>query len=775
MPSLTMVLWSAFCLHLLWDKLTAPTRVCSPTDPMGAQHPVLALLERFQTIQGCVAREHGHKETHVVALERGDKSSENKLRTIHLVLSSKHRVSWLLEAQQLPPNLPVFVQVSANSSVESHALRLHVRTVHLLPSRPRPLHRWALKHHGNLSSLMYTKRGNRVYIQLGEDPTRLAECQLQSSFSCPSFTITDLQPQKVWGCIHPTAGDASPEVHVIHLRSAGSERCSSQRTEVIVSLVSPVVSLKEEKVVLILSSSVPVSWVITAHDVRGHISVHSSSGVSPPFPAEPNLTLSSTLNSDLSDVSDLLVWANESGYLKVTSYTEAHLANRFVIHLTEGRTGRESLRVNCEDGLLSMTVDQQLLQGLSVPVAAVTLQDHKCQALSNGSHFLLTLPVIFCGTEAELVEEPRGVLYRNRVFLWRNKPQTIKSLEERNFNPPLSMPISCFAASPSRSAADGDIVALPLVGRFTRGVNQGPESVPGLGHLPFPRHRSEPVVDLKLFVSESYEQTWIGPCVIPAGQRVFVEISAKASFVDGVQVRSCFVSPLSDPKKSPFWTVISNGCSSNPSLTFDAKTKSKEEDKDEDEGEDEEETAETDGWEKGRNHPKEIKSIRMDNDTQRVAEEEIRFLRFSFILRPVFKEPMQFLHVSLQLCLSNSTRGPPMKEAVKEDCQTETQIPALITRSSRQQCGIRNLSRPMVVTQPIGPLAPKVPPPNGQRTNRLSVAPVADPDPETSSLGVQTGPLMGIVFAAFVIGVSLMGGLWCIYNFTGISNTSPKY
>lgn len=81
----------------------------------------------------------------------------------------------------------------------------------------------------------------------------------------------------------------------------------------------------------------------------------SSSGVSPPFPAEPNLTLSSTLDSDLSDASNLFVWANESGYLKVTSYTEAHLANRFVIHLTEGRTGVShlSIQVNGIFNLLS--------------------------------------------------------------------------------------------------------------------------------------------------------------------------------------------------------------------------------------------------------------------------------------------------------------------------------------------------------------------------------------------------------------------------------------
>lgn len=56
-----------------------------------------------------------------------------------------------------------------------------------------------------------------------------------------------------------------------------------------------------------------------------------------------------------------------------------------------------------------------LLQSLSLPAAAMTLRDQACQAVSNGSHFLLALPVIFCGTEGELQKEPRGVLYKNMV------------------------------------------------------------------------------------------------------------------------------------------------------------------------------------------------------------------------------------------------------------------------------------------------------------------------------------------------------------------------
>lgn len=38
---------------------------------------------------------------------------------------------------------------------------------------------------------------------------------------------------------------------------------------------------------------------------------------------------------------------------------------------------------------------------------------------------------------------------------------------------------------------------------------------------------------------------------------------------------------------------------------------------------------------------------------------------------------------------------------------------------------------------------------------------------------MQTGPLMGIIFVAFVMGVGLMGGLWCIYYNTGNEISFP--
>ncbi|XP_074552677.1 transforming growth factor beta receptor type 3 isoform X2 [Halichoeres trimaculatus] len=810
---------TVLCL-LLWRTATAQSGSlhCSMEGQAEARHPVQGLLERFEAGPGCAAREQGNKETHVIAVGRASSSPDNKvtvllkplsltpspLRALHLLLSSKLPVSWFLEPERLPPNLPVLVQVSSNSSVQSRSLHLHVQIVHSLPFRPRALHRWALKHHGNLSSLTHSTHGNRVYVRLGEDHTLPPVCRLQSMFLSQNYMISDLQRQEMQGCSDAPAGGIRTEVHVIKLYSAGSRLCGSLQVEVVVSLLPPVVKSKMQKVVLILSSSVPVNWAIVSHGVQGRVSVYSSNSISPPYPPKPDLIVSRTLIPDLSSEPDLLLWATENSFTKVTSYTEADLANRFVIQLAGGGTdevaganplvvrlpwakerrlrqwlnggGPESFTVQCEDGRLDVTVDKQILQSLSVPVAAVTLRDSTCQAQSNGSHFLLVFPVISCGTEGLIMGQPRGVQYKNTVLLWREKPpQTILSINEteKKTRSPLGIQFSCLAPVPAPlpgpAESETDVVIPPHVGL----VPWSPKSPgPDLGPS---RYRSGPALVLRLFVTEGYEQGRVGPCVITADTRVYVEISARGPFMNAVEVKSCVVSPLSDPKKSRFWTVIRDGCSSDASLRLAAKKRYEEEEEGEGDDELERGSEEAESLRKSRvYHRDRAVSTGTEERSRRMAsEEEVQPLRFSFILRPVFNDSMQFLHCSLRLCLSGSVRGKPLKETEENGCESGLSIPPLVSRSAEHQCEIRNLSRPMVVTQPISSLAPKMlRPPTGQRTKRLSVSPLVLPDLEKSTPVVPFGPLIGIVFIAFLLGVTLMGGLWCIYIKTGARPTS---
>ncbi|KAK0135956.1 Transforming growth factor beta receptor type 3 [Merluccius polli] len=727
-------------------------------------HPVRGLLETPQAGPGCAARERGNRETHVVAVGRpthGDQVTKKykkmiliKItashdhgihillavqptllppcppvqvtvvlkpltpppapdRTIILLLISKQPVHWMLEPEGLDPLLSLLVQVSSNSTVASPpALDVRLQRLHsLLPFPPHKLLSWARGLHGSLSSMTHAARANRAYARLGEDPTAPRVCRLQPLFLSPHYLTSDLQQQEVRGCV-PPAGNwtGGKEVHVIKLVSAGSALCGSLQVEVVVSLVPPVDDSGPHKVVLVLSSLVPVHWALLAPGLHGDVSVHSSTSVSPPYPLQPRLSFSSAVTSDLSaDMPDLLAWANERGLTAVTSYTEASLSNRFVIRLAGGGTeagsavggaaavaavwapwpeegqlrqwlrggagGAETLAVCCDEGRLNVALDTHILQVLSVPVVAVTLRDPACRAQSNGSHFLLAFPVGSCGTEAALQGRPRGVQYRNTVFIWREPPHTLTTNNTHTAGP-LGIHISCFSASPP---VDDDVTSTP----WGEGDPQDPGSGGG-GFLPAPRPRPGPVLVLRLFVSESFQQSRIGPCVVIADHRVYVEISSTGPVVGGaLELSSCVVSPVSDPQSAPYWPIIRDRCPAHPSLTLtqlwgeggEGRQLGGEDKGGEGGGGDGKGGAAGEAGVRGGGDGGELRGGdelpgggAPDHDpsaekTQdggverkvREEEKETRSLRFSFVLRPVYNNSVQFLHCRLLLCSSGSS------------------------------------------------------------------------------------------------------------------------
>ncbi|KPP70852.1 hypothetical protein Z043_110279 [Scleropages formosus] len=840
---------SLFCLLLLGER----TAVCRseapcPVSPVGAHHPVQGLLESFGAGLGCAARESGAKETHVIsvggggALDRPSKVtvilrplfySRPSARPVMLVLSSQHAVSWWLEGERLPPSLGVLVQVSAHSSVQSRGVALQVEQMPSLPWQPRRLLRWGLKHHSSISSLNHAVHANRVYLRLGEDPTMPSVCQLQPLFLSHNYLTSVLQPQEVRGCTPGRAGE-HVEVHIIRLTSAGSGICGSLQVEVPVSVLPPTANAGWYELVLILSSAVPVNWALSASGLQGHISVYSSNTVSPLYPSEPDLTMTSTLNPNLHVTRDLVAWAKQQGFPAATSYTEADLANRFVIRLARAEPGRvpsmhslaawsgagqgwgqdsrlrqwlrqqgstayagvavsEAASAQCHDGQLSVAVDAGVLQVsprtraklLPSAVSGVTLRDPRCQAQFNGTHFLLVFPVISCGTDIVLEGQPRGVRYKNMVLVWKERsldPDHKDHNGKGEEQIPLIIQISCFALVPRPSSSPLGLRPPP---QGARGL-WAQQGARGPGVLDGPT--STPLLSLQLFVTEAYKQRETGPCVIAAKSRLYVEVSAKGTVTGAVEVWSCVVSPLSDPQAAPGWTVIQDGCSYDPTLTLitmrqnrerggrnnGTSTHSSERTQEaeldvagrgtRDKGE--REPAGTGNKERRRKTRKKGGKAEEVEDPEKGAEggEEMarppRRLRFSFVLRPVYNNSIQFLHCRLRHCdadsapTSNSTPPPPTGAAPLTGCQEGLRIPALISppNPSYKKCYYRTLFRPMVVTEPVA-------------VSR-SLVPSAGP-------GFDTGSVVGIVFAAFLMGISVMGALWCIYSHTGIAGMAP--
>ncbi|XP_031428681.1 transforming growth factor beta receptor type 3 isoform X2 [Clupea harengus] len=882
--------WTLWCLLLFRAKNAdcGQGTQCSLSS-VGTVYPVQGFLERFDVGLGCAARESGPKETHVITVARASHFSNQQVtvllrplsyfkpsnRLVVLVLSSQHAVRWRLEVEGLPLGLLVLVQASPNSTVEPQSGGVQVQLVPLLPWRPRALLHWSLQRYRTISSLTHSTHANRVYIRLGEDHSLPRECHLQSLFLSRNYLTSEVQPQEVQACVLPWA-ESDPEVHVIKLWSAGSGLCGSLQVEVSVSLLPPVANRGTHKLVLILSSAAPVNWALTATGIRGHIFVYASNSVTPLYPPRPDLTMTSMLSYDLLSTSDLLEWANDNGFPKVTSYTEADLANRFVIRLAGGGTdqdvrvpvrpswmgesrlrqwltgdeaAQEAISVQCQDGRLSVAVDRRTLQARSLPLSAVTLRDPGCQAWSNGSHFLLAFPVISCGTEGLLEGSSPVPHYKNTVLLWRNKlpspAQNETELEWTTDQSPVAIHFSCKAPGPN--PVSPPVVIPPPGSSEVSGGRRGPSSPL------FPGHRMVPRLTMQLFVTEHYEKRQMGPCIITAENRVYVQILAEGHFRRGVEVQSCVVSPQSNSSGSPSWPVILNGCSQEPTFILtplrkksevkgetpeeeegvvegeddDEDEDDKEEDKEEEEEEEEEE--EKDDKDRGRapSFRREVRAGqplrnkrrgrtgvnegRAERDRGAEEQKEARpsHLRFSFVLRPIFNNSIHFLHCSLRQCSPAAHSQSASAAAAARVCHGGVPIPALIkahggvpipalikAQLTSQKCENRNLSRPMLVTSPLG-LAKRLPPPSGQRNHKSGVSDSAkpkplrtsatgqeidkhrvmeplQPSPLQSASGVGTGPVLGIVFAAFLMGICLMGALWCVYSRTGTRAEGPQ-
>ncbi|XP_056305890.1 transforming growth factor beta receptor type 3 [Danio aesculapii] len=805
------MLAALICLPLtvLGIAVSSKELQCS-VSPVAVLHPVQAQLERFEAGTGCASREGGAKETHVISMGgasirqvtivlRPLNPSRPIKRPVILVLSSQQAVRWVLENEGLSSNINVLVQLSVNSTAESSSLSVRVTQVPSLPRRPRVLLRWVLQRHATVTSLTHTTHANRVYLRLGEDPSMPSECRLRSLFVSQNYQASELQEQEVHGCT-PTDESTEMEVHIIRLWSSGSGLCGSLQVEVSVSLLPPVASSALHRVVLILSSATAVNWALVAPQVKGHVRVYSSHSVSLPYRSQASdLIMTSTVTSDLLNTPDLLEWANQNGFPKVTSYTEADLANRFVVKLGEGTDSDDAssvwhhqddimidspdaLSYQCEGGALTVTVDTQMLKTQVWPVTAVTLRDPECKAEFNGSHFLLVSPVISCGTEGEMDEASGRVHYTNTVLLWKQKPSEGLTNQTRpelwDESRPLAIHLSCVwslsapvspsVVSPSLSAAPDLALSSP----------QAP-APPALWGPRADTTAASPLLSMELFVSEAFQQRTVGPCVISAHERVYVQISVdSSSALEAVELQSCLVSPLSDPQAHSGWPVIKDSCPSESSFSLTLRENTDDGRADD---EDEElnrrkshpfsrwrhtESRSADDTARGFKHNADDTARRFKHKRPRARKAERRrrnydedrslnALRFSFVLRPVFNNSIQFLHCRLRVC--DADEGPA--GAAKHTCADGRPIPALTHIRASQKCKDRNLSRPVLVTYPAGFLAPPA--------GKLAQTPAEMSEQAPSPTGAVEGSVLLVVFAAFLMGLSLMGALWCIYTHTG--------
>uniref|UniRef100_A0A8C9ZUU0 Transforming growth factor, beta receptor III n=1 Tax=Sander lucioperca TaxID=283035 RepID=A0A8C9ZUU0_SANLU len=325
--------------------------------PVGMGHPVQATLRSFTALSGCASRGTTSlpQEVHIINLrghvpdgpDNSPAEVELHLKPIQsllrhqkplvFVLNSPQPLIWKIKTENLAQGIKHTFHISEGSEVHfqpgNFSLSCQIQK-ETLPHGNEHLLNWAQKKYRAVTSFSELRMTQDIYIKVGEDPLFSDTCKIDTKFLSLNYLGGYVEPQTSKGCVL-SGPDKDQEVHIIELQAPNSS--SAFQVDVVVDL-RPLRddALLHRDVVLLLKCAKSVNWVIKTHSVIGKLDVVASDTVSFSSSTERPMQVSKSPRQHLPSGSQALIkWAGEHGYSPVTSYTNTPVANHFNIRLRE--------------------------------------------------------------------------------------------------------------------------------------------------------------------------------------------------------------------------------------------------------------------------------------------------------------------------------------------------------------------------------------------------------------------------------------------------------
>ncbi|XP_041861533.1 transforming growth factor beta receptor type 3 isoform X2 [Melanotaenia boesemani] len=759
--------------------------------PVGTGHPVQAFLQSFTIMSGCASRGTASlpQEVHIINLKGhasdGPDNTPVKVE-LHLkpiqsmlhhqkplvfVLNSPQPLIWNVKAENLALHIKHTFHVSQGSEVHLKPgnFSLSVQILEeTLPHGNEHLLNWALKKYRAVTSFSELRMTQAIYIKVGEDPVFSETCKIDTKFLSLNYlgSYDELQTSK--GCVLSVPGRGR-EVHIIELQAPNSS--SAFQVDVIVDL-RPLKDddLVQRDVVLLLKCVKSVNWVIKAHNVMGKLDVVASDTVS----VNSQMSVSKSPKQHLpSGPQALISWAQERGYGPVTSYTNTAMANFFSIRLREpdvvdslesklppelsilrnsnpqpraGPALRQSgptfpfppsfpdglpsgpddqlwedeefeeqrgvlsagLSVQCEDKRMVVSIDKESLQASGFAHANLTLQDPQCKATVNATHYTLETSLTGCLTNVFHMQDRSMALYINAVLISHAEGKDGSGgpldFEDMESDDLLSLKDPPESGMFSEQRRRLSTINFNCTYWKDHGIPETSVTTP-----PGPGGQS---VNNMTFNMEVYNTMPTGDpslqafVIVSQNDHIIVEVTSTTSNPDvGFTIVSCFISPDSDPRKE---------LSDSQSLRL-------------------------------------IETVCPKDDSVKfVSHRDENKKSFSFTFSSKLNSPILFLHCEMSPCSKRSQRNqdlPPCLRA-SDPCDS-VPVTSIMTMMMNTKVRTKNL---LVVGL------------NGPDENPSDLP---NPTKPETMYVLDTRTLLGITFAAFVIGALLTGALWCIYSHTG--------
>ncbi|XP_061472634.1 transforming growth factor beta receptor type 3-like isoform X2 [Rhineura floridana] len=282
--------------------------------------------------------------------------------------------------------------------------------------------------------------------------------------------------------------------------------------------------------------------------------------------------------------------------------------------------------------------------------------------------------------------------------------------------------------------ANQDIQRVPCVSPSPTQISL-PETTVAFQDLPF--HLGNALLNLEVYNSAAFAKQ-PGPCTVSANSLVFVEASlATYDLSLGFTIQQCFISNSSDSSVASLYLLVQHGCA-----VADAHVS----------------LLESEQAAQGQVLPPGYQERQ----------------RLSFVLRPHSNASIYFLHCRLMLCSREphdpmKTKGPiPKCQSENEACRGEEEV---VVRGRFQ----RTITKPIIVTvgTPFRAATPGLAPVNfldsqqGKAPKDATHTRKMQPVPTAAAPGLELPAVVGIAFSAFIVGISLAGGLWFIHSQTG--------
>lgn len=767
-------------------------------------HPVQAMSKSFTALSGCASRGTANlpQEVHIINLRghapEGPDNTQAQVE-LHLkpiqsllrhqkplvfVLSSPQPLIWKIKTENLAPGIKRTFHVSEGSEVRfqqgNFSLSCQIQK-ETLPHGNEHLLNWAQKKYGAVTSFSELRMTQDIYIKVGEDPVFSDTCKIDTKFLSLNYLGGYVEPQSSKGCVL-SGPDKDREVHIVELQAPNSS--SAFQVDVIVDIrpLEDDAPLHRD-VVLLLKCAKSVNWVIKAHSVIGRLDILASDTVSVSSNTEKLMHVSKTPKQHLPSGSQALIkWAEEHDYSPVTSYTSTPVANHFNIRLREpdvidplesmlppelsilrdssphlggGTASRRSslpfpfpppvsqglphlslpsllddrpwenaepeehqgvlsigLSVQCRETKMVISIDKETLQANGFAHANLTLEDPECKATVNATHYTLETPLTGCRTTVYPMQGSSMVLYINSVLISHAEtkdgsggPLEYEDLESGDVFPRETVDLERMSTEP----ASAIMFNCTYKEKSKETHDTLPRIVPGPARQP---------VNNMTYIMELYDTLPIhNPSrqafyTVSQNQQVFVEVTSTASDPElGFTIISCIISPNSNPSVSSDYTLIETVCPTDDSVKYYPQ----------------------------RDFP--VPRVQPDKKS------------FSFTFNSKFNQTLLFLHCEMSLCAKRpqSNRRLPLCVQSSEGCDSLTVDNILV-----MMMNTKTSTKTLVVVDGSGA-------PVTTETRESTPA----PPNEAPMYVLDTPTVVGIAFAAFVIGALLTGALWFIYAHTG--------